>query len=350
MRALIILFTISLLPLSSSAAENLNDGLYALLDTSKGKITVKLEFEKTPLTVANFVGLAEGTKKFTAQGRKEGKPYYDGLIFHRVIADFMIQGGCPLGTGTGSPGYRFNDEIDPTLKHSGPGILSMANSGPGTNGSQFFITHKATPWLDGKHTVFGKVTGKKDQDVVNAIQKGDKLKSVKILRVGAKAESFKGDEEHFNKIKEQKVNAKKIAFEMRIKKEEEQVQMTIAKYMKQNAGVKLVTTKSGLRYLVLKEGKGKSPAAGTRISAHYTGTLASGKKFDSSRDRNEPIKFPVGKGSVIPGWDEALSQMKKGERRILIIPHKLGYGERGAGGGLIPPFATLVFDVELVDF
>lgn len=350
MRIFILLFSISLFSFGSAAAEKLADGLYAQMDTSKGKITIRLEYEKTPLTVANFVGLAEGTKKFTAQGRKEGKPYYDGLNFHRVIADFMVQGGCPLGTGTGSPGYRFNDEIDSTLKHSGPGILSMANSGPGTNGSQFFITHKATPWLDGKHTVFGKVLGKKDQDVVNAIQKGDKLKSVKIMRIGKKAEAFNGGEEHFNKIKEDKVNAKKIAYEARMKKEEDQVQEIIGKYKKENDGVKLLTTKSGLRYLVLKEGNGKPPAAGTRISAHYTGTLASGKKFDSSRDRNEPIKFPVGKGFVIPGWDEALSQMKKGERRILIIPHKLGYGERGAGGGLIPPFATLVFDVELVDY
>ena len=349
MRTLILFYSISLLSVGSFAAEKLAEGLYAQLDTSRGKITIRLEYEKTPLTIANFVGLAEGTKKFTAQGRKEGKPYYDGLNFHRVIADFMIQGGCPSGTGSGGPGYRFNDEIDPTLKHSGPGILSMANSGPGTNGSQFFITHKATPWLDGKHTVFGKVMGKKDQDVVNAIQKGDKLKSVKIIRVGKKAEAFKGGEEHFSKIKEEKETAKKVAFEVRMKKEEEKVLEIIAKYKKEN-DTDLVTTKSGLRYLVLKEGKGKPPVAGARISAHYTGTLASGKKFDSSRDRNEPIKFPVGKGHVIPGWDEALSEMKRGERRILIVPHKLGYGERGAGGGLIPPFATLVFDVELVDF
>ena len=180
----------------------MGDGLYAQLNTSKGKITIRLEYEKTPLTVANFVGLAEGTKKFTAQGRKEGKPYYDGLAFHRVIADFMIQGGCPLGTGTGGPGYRFADEIDPTLKHVGPGILSMANAGPGTNGSQFFITHKATPWLDGKHTVFGKVLGKSDLDVVNAIAKGDKLVKLTILRVGDKAKAFKGDEAHFSKIME----------------------------------------------------------------------------------------------------------------------------------------------------
>ena len=349
MRTLIILFSISLLPLSSSAAEKMADGLYARFQTTKGNITLKLEFEKAPLTVANFVGLAEGTKKFEAQGREGGKPYYDGLVFHRVIADFMIQGGCPLGTGTGGPGYRFVDEIDPTLKHVGPGILSMANAGPGTNGSQFFITHKATPWLDGKHTVFGKVLGKKDQDVVNAIAKGDKINKLTILRVGDKAKAFKGDEAHFAKIMEDKENAKKIAFEVRMKKEEGQVTALIAKYKKENKA-DVVTTKSGLRYIVLAEGKGDAPAAGTRIAAHYTGTLTDGKKFDSSRDRNEPIRFPVGKGFVIPGWDEALSQMKKGERRILIIQHKLGYGERGAGGGVIPPFATLIFDVELVDF
>ena len=295
MRTLIILFSISLLPLSSSAADKLADGLYARFETTKGVINLKLEFEKAPLTVANFVGLAEGTKKFEAQGREAGKPYYDGLNFHRVIADFMIQGGCPLGTGTGGPGYRFADEIDPTLKHVGPGILSMANAGPGTNGSQFFITHKATPWLDGKHTVFGKVLGKSDQDVVNAIAKGDKLVKLTILRVGDKAKAFKGDEAHFAKIMEDKENAKKIAFEARMKKEEEQVAALIAKYKKDNKS-EVVTTKSGLRYIVLAEGKGDAPAEGTRIAAHYTGTLTDGKKFDSSRDRNEPIRFPVGKG------------------------------------------------------
>ena len=169
----------TLLAFSVTAQDNLADGLYARFQTTKGNITLKLEFEKAPLTVANFVGLAEGTKKFEAQGREAGKPYYDGLGFHRVIANFMIQGGCPLGTGTGGPGYRFADEIDPTLKHVGPGILSMANAGPGTNGSQFFITHVPTPWLDGKHTVFGSVT--KGQDIVNAVAQGDKIKSIEIL-------------------------------------------------------------------------------------------------------------------------------------------------------------------------
>ena len=158
----------TLLAFTVTAQDKLADGLYARFETTKGVINLKLEFEKAPLTVANFVGLAEGTKKFEAQGREAGKPYYDGLNFHRVIADFMIQGGCPLGTGTGGPGYRFADEIDPTLKHVGPGILSMANAGPGTNGSQFFITVAETPWLDGMHVVFGEVV--EGMDVVREME------------------------------------------------------------------------------------------------------------------------------------------------------------------------------------
>jgi cyclophilin family peptidyl-prolyl cis-trans isomerase len=186
---------------SWAASSGLKEGLYAEFNTSKGKMLVRLEFEKTPLTVANFVGLAEGTKHYSKNGgapQKQNEPYYNGLNFHRVIADFMIQGGCPQGSGRGGPGYRFRDEFDRTLKHSGPGILSMANAGPGTNGSQFFITHRATPWLDGKHTVFGNVvTGK---EVVNKIARGDKLNSLKIIRVGAKAKAFKGGEAQFQKL------------------------------------------------------------------------------------------------------------------------------------------------------
>ncbi len=139
--------------------------LTAEIKTNKGTIEVVLEQNKTPVTVANFVNLA-----------KHG--FYNGVTFHRVIPDFMIQTGDPKGNGTGGPGYRFDDEIDPTLRHSGPGVLSMANAGPGTNGSQFFITHVATPWLDGKHSVFGRVV--KGQDVVNAIRQGDKIETVTI--------------------------------------------------------------------------------------------------------------------------------------------------------------------------
>ena len=219
-----------LLAVASAADEKkLADGLYADMETSKGKILLQLEFEKTPLTVANFVGLAEGTKHYIKWesadqymeehyilndqkrpiGRKgpadrklkpsaQNKPFFDGIKFHRVIGDFMIQGGDPLGSGMGGPGYQFKDEIVPSLKHSGPGILSMANSGPGSNGSQFFITHVATPHLDGKHTVFGHVV--EGQDVVNKIAKDDLIKTVKIIRVGDKAKAFKGDEAEFEKL------------------------------------------------------------------------------------------------------------------------------------------------------
>jgi len=196
-----ILALVSMSTTTPAADSKLADGLYAEFDTTKGKIVAQLEFEKTPLTVANFVGLAEGTKNYSKDGsapKPQSKPFYDGLTFHRVIPDFMIQGGCPLGTGTGGPGYKFKDECKPELKHSGPGILSMANAGPASNGSQFFITHKDTAWLDGKHTVFGHVV--EGQDVVNKIAKGDKINSLRIVRVGEKAKAFKGDQADFEKF------------------------------------------------------------------------------------------------------------------------------------------------------
>lgn len=320
------------------AETQLKDGLYAKFITAKGDIICVLEFEKTPLTVANFVGLAEGTKELGGGTGKQGIRFYDNLTFHRVIPDFMIQGGCPLGTGTGGPGYTFPDEIDPTLKHSGPGILSMANAGPGTNGSQFFITHIATPWLDGKHTVFGHVV--EGQDVVNKIQGNDKLKSVEIIRVGAKASAFQTDQAAFDALL---ASMDKRASEKELGAMEAQV-----KEIKQR-WPEAITTPSGLQYIVTQKGTGtETPSAGTTVKAHYTGKLLDGTKFDSSLDRGEPISFPVGQGRVIKGWDEAFLTMTKGEKRVLIIPAALAYGPSGRGP--IPPNATLVFDVELVDF
>lgn len=172
------------------------EGLFAEFHTGKGRIVASLEFEKTPLTVTNFVALAEG--KLDTKTRK-GQPFFEGLAFHRVIPDFMIQGGCPRGDGRGDPGYRFRDEFDEELRHDRPGVLSMANAGPGTNGSQFFITHTATPWLDGKHTVFGQVI--EGQDVVDAIQQGDVIEKVVIVRKGERAEAFQADQEAFDALR-----------------------------------------------------------------------------------------------------------------------------------------------------
>jgi FKBP-type peptidyl-prolyl cis-trans isomerase len=319
----------------ASEETQLADGLYAKFVTEKGAILTSLEFQKTPLTVANFVGLAEGTKDSTLG---QNVKFYDGLTFHRVIDNFMVQGGCPLGTGTGGPGYNFPDEIDPSLKHEGPGALSMANAGPGTNGSQFFITHVATPWLDGKHTVFGHVVS--GQDVVNAIKTGDTIKTIEIIRVGDAAKAFKADQDAFDTLLAgmQEAVAKKAQEKMKAQDEIIEKKWPNAK-----------TTPSGLRYVVLQEGEGETPTRGTTVTAHYTGTLLDGRKFDSSVDRGKPFQFPVGAGRVIKGWDEAFLSMKKGEKRIIILPPNLAYGERGAGG-VIPPNATLVFEVELLDF
>lgn len=319
------------------AKTTLKDGLYAKFETDKGEILCALEFEKTPLTVTNFVGLAEGTKELGGGAKMKGDKFYNGLKFHRVIADFMVQGGCPLGTGTGGPGYTFPDEIDPSLTHSGPGILSMANAGPGTNGSQFFITHVATPWLDGKHTVFGHVVS--GQDVINKIATGDLINAVEIIRVGAAAEAFQSDQKAFDALL--------TGFEAN-QREKELAALETEQNLIKEQWPDAITTPSGLKYVVVNEGEGDSPAKGTLVTVHYTGKLLNGKKFDSSYDRGQPIDFPVGRGQVIKGWEEALLGMKKGEKRVLIIPPELGYGPSGRGP--IPPNAIMIFDVELVNF
>ncbi|HIQ36920.1 MAG TPA: peptidylprolyl isomerase [Desulfocapsa sulfexigens] len=322
---------------SAMAEKKLADGMYAKFVTNRGEIICELEYVKTPLTVANFVGLAEGTKELGGGAGKAGSRFYDNLTFHRVINDFMIQGGCPLGTGTGGPGYTFPDEIDPSLKHSTPGILSMANAGPGTNGSQFFITHVPTPHLDGKHTVFGHVVS--GMDVVNKIKKDDKLETIEIIRVGAEAKAFKSDQAAFDALLE--------SHEAR-RKEKELAAMEEAMEQIKRQYPDAITTDTGLKYVVNAEGSGDTPAVGAMVKVHYTGKLLDGTKFDSSVDRGTPIDFPVGQGRVIKGWDEALLTMKKGEKRTLIIPANLGYG--ASGRGPIPPHATMIFDVELIDF
>jgi len=308
----------------------MKDGLYANIYTDKGTILIVLEFEETPGTVGNFVALAEGDMENTA--KPQGTPYYDGLKFHRVIDNFMIQGGCPLGTGTGNPGYKFDDEFHPDLKHDGPGKLSMANSGPGTNGSQFFITHVATDWLDGKHTVFGSVI--EGQDIVDNIAQDDIIKKVEIIRQGAKAEAFNAIEAFrtFEGSRQRREAEAKAAAEKEL--------ADITKGFDKTA--------SGLYYNITKKTTGKPAAKGSKVSVHYEGKLLNGQVFDSSFQRNQPIDFTLGIGQVIAGWDEGIMLLKVGEEATFVIPSDLAYGSRGAGG-VIPPDASLIFKVALVN-
>ena len=305
--------------------------MYANIKTTRGEITVRLEFQKTPMTVCNFVGLAEGT--LAAAG---GKPFYDGLAFHRVIADFMIQGGDPAGNGSGGPGYKFPDEFDPGLRHDGPGVLSMANAGPGTNGSQFFITHKATPWLDDKHTVFGRVV--QGQEVVDAVKQGDKIEKITIVREGAAAKAFKADQASFDAYLKDSGGA--AAAKAKARKDADLATIA-AKYPQ------ALKTASGMRYLILKKGTGAKPVAGKTVSVNYKGMFLSGETFDASDLHGGPIDFQAGAGRIIPGWEEAVLDMQVGEKRLVVLPPELAYGERGAGG-VIPPNAFLVFEMELV--
>jgi FKBP-type peptidyl-prolyl cis-trans isomerase len=315
---------------SINQKSNLENGMYAKINTTKGDILIQLEFEKVPLTVSNFVSLSEGTMK---NNKKElGVPYYDGLKFHRVISDFMIQAGCPDGTGSGSPGYSFADEFHPELKHDKKGILSMANAGPATNGSQFFITHKETPHLDGKHSVFGNVI--KGQEIVNLIEQDDIIISITIIREGSAAKSF---------------NATKV-FEVeqeRMAKENAEKSKLANEEMKKLSKGSIITT-SGLAYKIISKGSGKlHPTSESTVRVHYTGKLVNGTIFDSSVKRGEPVEFPLNR--VIPGWTEGVQLMVVGDKWTFIIPGSLAYGERGIPQAGIGPNETLIFEVELLD-
>ena len=335
--------------------EGLNDGLYANFQTSKGNMIVKFEDEKAPVTVANFVGLAEG--KIDNKAKAKGVPFYDGTIFHRVIDNFMIQGGDPQGTGMGDPGYKFDDERN-DLKHTGKGILSMANSGPNTNGSQFFITQVATPWLDGRHTIFGKVVnGIEVIDTIATVEKGaqDKPKTDVVLEkvsVFSKGDQYKNYDpakifsEGKGKLAEQ--NKAFAAKEEAEKKKKEEEFKANQEKMANEMAAGMQKTASGLYYKITKANpSGKAAKAGDNVAVHYAGKLVDGTEFDNSVKRGEPIEFPVGTGRVIKGWDEGILMLKEGETATFLIPSELGYGARGAGG-VIPPNAWLVFDVEMV--
>ena len=330
-----LLILISILTLNSCNMNNnsdLSDGLYADIETSKGNIVLQLYYEQVPTTVSNFVALAEGNHPIVDE-QHSGKPYYNGLKFHRVIENFMIQGGDPTGTGSGGPGYQFDDEFSSDLTHDGPGILSMANSGPGTNGSQFFITHVETPWLDGKHTIFGKVSS--GLNILDNVEQEDIIKNINIVRVGEDANNFDAPnifESYINNKSE--VDVEKAGAEQEAIKD-------ITKGMSE--------TESGIKYKISKKGTGDNAKTNDLLSVHYSLQLIDGSEIDSSFTRGAPIEFTCGVGEVIKGWDEAMQLLNKGSKARLVIPSELGYGSMGAGNGAIPPNATLIFDVELVD-
>jgi peptidylprolyl isomerase len=309
----------------------LGDGLFARIDTSQGPIVVRLEYQKTPLTVCNFVALAEG-RMDAARGRY----FYDGLTFHRVINDFMIQGGDPAGNGTGGPGYQFPDEFDPGLVHDGPGVLSMANAGPGTNGSQFFITHVATPWLDGKHTVFGRVLS--GQRVVDSIKQGERIQSIRIIRNGPEAAAFQADQAAFDRLLR---NAGAATEAKRRAQREADMALITEQYPRTTA------SPSGLLYEIQAEGSGPKPVPGNTVRMAYRGMFTDGTVFDASDIRGSPLEFPVGTGRVIPGLEESALDMRLGEKRLAVLPPELAFGDQGAEG-VIPPNSFLIFELELV--
>ena len=333
---------LSIITLSScdSKYKDLEEGIYADIVTKNGSIICELYPNEAPMTVANFITLAEGTNEKVTDSLK-GEKYFNGLTFHRVVPDFVVQGGDPLANGRGGPGYVFQDEFAKDTanalihKHDGAGVLSMANPGPDSNGSQFFITFKPTPWLDGKHTVFGSV--KKGMEVVDSIKAKDKIVSVNIVRLGNKAKSFDAVEVFNQGIKDfDKIIADKLA-----------KQKQAEKAFKATMDIdKAVETKSGLKILTLQKGKGKKVTETSTNTTHYTVYLASGKKIQSSRDANREFTFNLSKVPMIEGFKEGILTMKQGGKARFFIPYQLAYKE--AGGGPFPPKSDVVFDIEVL--
>lgn len=362
---LLIVLSILATGCKSNQYADLGDGMYAEMQTSEGAIILRLEYEKTPVTVANFVTLAEGTSPFVEEQYK-GKPFYDGLTFHRVMKDFMIQGGDPNGTGRGNPGYRFSNEIVDSLVHDRKGILSMANSGgTKTNGSQFFITHAPTPWLDGLHTVFGEVV--KGLEVVDSIasvpvNEADNkpldsvvMEQVEIVRKGSDARDFDAVEVMRNYFaQEEAAEAARL----------EKLESVAAEFASQKAAAEGLP--SGLSYLVLNEGNGPKPTIGDMVMVNYAGFLEDGTLIDTSvesvareygkleqlmqmhRGALTPVPMPYSPDTqLIAGFKEALLMMEVGDRWRVFIPSHMGYGEQG--NGPVPPDANLVFDLEILE-
>lgn len=332
---------------------DLESGLYADIQTNKGSILLKLAYDKAPITVANFVSLSEGENPKVSEEFKS-KKYYNGIKFHRVIPDFMIQGGDPTGTGSGGPGYKFDDEFT-DLSHKGPGVLSMANAGPGTNGSQFFITHKATPWLDGKHSVFGEVIS--GQEVVDSIQQNDQIEEVVIIRKGKEAKQFDAPDVFVTYFDQKEIIAKEREAKLNAIKE-----TNVSKFDALKS--KATTTKSGLQYQITTKGSGAAVKSTNKATVHYAvyfidGTLLETSKLEIAEANNQvniqrknanqysPIQATVGpEDSMIEGFKEGLRLLSQGDEATLFLPYTLAYGANGVQG--IPPQSDLIFEVEVV--
>ncbi|MBC7524731.1 MAG: peptidylprolyl isomerase [Flavobacterium sp.] len=357
---LLLAFFLALFVSCKDKHDKLADGLYAEIETSKGTILVALEYQKAPVTVANFITLAEGTNTFVSQDYKS-KKLFDGLKFHRVIPNFMIQGGDPLGNGSGDAGYKFKDEFT-DLKFDKGGILAMANSGPGTNGSQFFITHLETPWLDGKHTIFGHVV-EKGMEVVNAIVQDDAINSIKIIRKGEDTKKFDAVKVFSDYFSNEAENQKKQNAIDNVGK-----QKATTDKLAFIASQKVIATKTatGLSYTIFEKGTGKKPVVGTTVYIQYSGYLEDGTLFDSNNPavakafgKYDPqrdaqggyanIPFQAGaKEGMIPGFIQGLEKLSFGDKAMLFIPSNLAYGENGARN-VIPPNANIIFEVQMFE-
>jgi len=362
-----ILFAFLLLTSLYSCKEeknNLPDGLFAKIETNKGTVIIQLDYEVAPITVANFVTLAEGKNEYITNENLKKKPFYDGLKFHRVIKEFMIQTGDPLGTGSGDTGYKFKDEFN-NMKFDKGGVVAMANNGPSTNSSQFFITHIETPWLEGKHTVFGHVV-QNGMDVVNKIDQGDFINTITIIRNGGAAKKFNAKKTFHDYFAVEAENQKnKLAEEAAANAKYQAVyDQKVAEFAALKT--KAIKTSSGLEYVITKKAGGKKPVNGTEIYIHYAGFLENGTLFDSSivdvlktfgkldpnraaQNGYQPIPFQAGKkDGLIPGFIEGIEKLSFGDKAVIFIPSHLGYGEAGANG-VIPPNANIIFEIELLE-
>ena len=345
---IILVVFVSFTACKKDKTADLAEGIYASINTNKGEILINLTYKETPITVANFISLAEGTNTFVTDSVRKGKPYFSGIKFHRVIKNFMVQCGDPTATGSGGPGYNFQDEfpkdsVGKLLRvFDKKGLLAMANSGANTNGSQFFITHVPTPHLNGRHTIFGYVIS--GQMIVNTIVKNDSIIKIDILRKGTENKGFDANGVFYKSLEEYKkaqIAAEEKAKQVTIKETDTFIADMIGK------GYKIQTFDSCLILATKKNGRGKKPVEGDIVSVHYSGRLTTGFEFDSSYKKKEPIKFPLGEGRVIKGWDFGIMHLKVGIKATLFIPSDMAYGAKGAGG-VIPPNANLIFDVELV--